>query len=104
MKPVVFAATLAVALSASGLAALTLGRGMPVFPDTPARAHQALGPVVATSEVRPLGTPWLDLHAPLLRAEARSRYGRVDAIVRARDTALPHGGGTRSSGIAVRFD
>jgi hypothetical protein len=105
MRTILLAAALAATLTAGGIGTLALtGRAIPVTPDTPARAHHAIGPVAVISEARPPGATWSALHAPLLAAEARRRYGRVDAITMIRHAPLPNGAGAMSTGVAVAWD
>lgn len=81
MRRVPIALTLIVALSASGLAALTLDRGTPQFSASPARAHVVLGPVAILADETTARRP--------LTSAARERYGRVDGLADVRRVPLP---------------
>lgn len=101
MRKITIVATLAVALSAVAVSALTR-RSAPVYGETPDRAFTVLGPVSVSDDIRSDVAPWSALHAPPLLAAARAHYGReVDAIVAARHAPLPNGNGAISTGIAV---
>ncbi len=98
MRIAPLAALVAAALSATGLAALTVGRGVSHFPATPARAHQAIGPVTV------LARPGADEPAMPLAEAARDRYGRIDALAQVRAMPLPWSDAALISGIALRWD
>ena len=98
MRYVIVAAVAAVILSASGLAAVTIGRSAPHFSGAPVRAHTALGPVRVLARAEGDSVP-----VPLAVA-ARARYGRVDALAQVRRAPLPWSDTALVTGIAVRWD
>jgi hypothetical protein len=90
------------ALTAGSVVALT-GRTVTVSAGTPARAPcpRAGG----RRRRRPAAGRGLDPAArALLTAEARDRYGRVDAIAAARHAPLPNGRGAVTTGLAIAWD
>jgi hypothetical protein len=81
---------------------ITLRREAPtVWPHTPTRGYTALGPV-ATAGQR-AGDGWQAGLAPALLAEARARYGRVDAVILTAAEDLPFAEGAKLSGVAVTW-
>ncbi len=101
MRIAALAASLAVALSATGLAALTSGRGGGVdhYPAVPTRAHIAVGPIQTLVETRDDAEPNISL-----AAAARARYDRIDALAQVRTEPLPWGDGALLTGIAIRWN
>jgi len=89
-------AILTIALSGTGLAALTLDRGTPHFPATPARAHVALGPIAVV-------TPG-NGERPALAAAARDRYGRIDGLAAVRRVPLPASDHGMVTATAIRWN
>ncbi len=98
MRIAPLAALVAFALSATVLAALSAGRGVPHFPATPARAHVILGPV------QTLAAPGPDTPATPLADAARARYGRIDALAQVRTAPLPWSDAALVTGVAIRWD
>lgn len=96
MRPVQTAFTLAVALSATGLAAITLDRGMPQYGAVPARSHVALGPVAVLAPTHADAIP--------LAHAARARYGRVDGLAQVHLAPLPGSDRGMIVGTAIRWD
>jgi hypothetical protein len=96
MRPARYLATLAIALSASGLAALTLDRGTPQFTAIPARAHVALGPIAVLAPGEAEAVP--------LATAARARYGRVDGLVAVRHVPLPGSDRGMITATAIRWN
>jgi hypothetical protein len=72
-----------------------------VWPHAPTRGYTALGPVAAAGLRAAEG--WQAGLAPALLAEARARYGRVDAVILAEAEPLPFADGTQLTGIAVTW-
>jgi hypothetical protein len=97
MRPALLAATLAVALTSAGFAALAPGDGVPQFPATPARTHQTLGPVSVLTHAGP------EAEANPLAEAARARYGRIDGLARVRTEALPGADCALTTGVAIRW-
>ncbi len=102
MRTALFAAGMAMILSATGLAAFTttLARApdAPRFAHTPVRAHVALGPV------RALARPDREAGDPDLDEAAQARYGRVDALANVRTEPLPWSGAALVTATAIRWD
>ncbi len=81
---------------------LTLRREAPtVWPHEPTRGYTTLGPVTAAGQRAADG--WQAGLVPALLADARARYGRVDAVILTSAEALPSAEGARLSGIAVTW-
>lgn len=96
MRRAQIVATLTIALSASGLAALTLDRGTPQFTATPARSHVALGPIAVLAPGEAETVP--------LTAAARDRYGRIDGLASVRRIPLPGSDRGMITGTAIRWN
>ena len=96
MRIATVAASLAVLISATGIAAVSADRSVPHYPATPARAHSALGPVqiLAAPQEEP---------ATLAEA-ARARYGDFDALTQVRTTPLPWSDQALVTGTAIRWN
>jgi hypothetical protein len=101
MKTGIVAAVLVVTPLAVG--GITLRREAPaVWPHEPTRSYTALGPVAAAGPRA--GDGWQAGLAPALLAEARARYGRVDAVILTSAESLPFAEGAKLSGTAVTWD
>jgi hypothetical protein len=91
-----WAALAAVAIVAGGISLVPPSPG--VYAHAPARAHVVLGPVSAAAEAAP-GARSTDTLASALIADARARYGRVDAVIH----AASDGAESRVTGVAVTW-
>jgi hypothetical protein len=97
MRIASIAAFLAIALTTSGLAALTADRGAPQYSATPVRSHVTLG------EVRLL-IKSAETDGVTLPDAARLRYGKIDALKNVRTVPLPFGDGAMVTGAAIRWN
>ncbi len=97
MKAAVSAAATAAAFAVV-LAVTHAPHSAPLFPETPARPHTALGEVRVLA-ITPAEEPTLDI-----TEEARARFGHVDALAQVRTAPLPWSQAALVSGIAIRWD
>lgn len=96
---IVAAILIATPLAVGGI---SLRREAPaIWPHEPTRGYTALGPVTTAGQRQAEG--WQGGLGPALLAEARARYGRVDAVIFAATEPLPFEGGARLTGIAVAW-
>jgi len=99
MRIAAIAAAVAVAVSASGLTALTTDSGgASLYAGLPTRSHVVLGPVAV------LARPGPDEPALPLADAARGRYGAIDAIGWVRSAPLPSADSALLTGVAIRWN